>query len=512
MALSKTLQVGATYPVGETVYVYRGSLPDSSFQGPYPGSPVGSDTVTAAGTVTFTTLEPATSYVMQGLVGGTYEFIEFRTDVASGGLTVDETGQLSDGSDFVVLRSEMPTLNVRSEYGANGDGTGDDTAAINAAIADLPATTTLRGGTVIFEPGDYACAGKLIMDNLYGVRLRGESGRTTGQSPALRYTGSGSDSFISARSAAATVEGFHIHHTNPAYSGDLIDADWSPELSSDPTFRLIDCEVGTHTFNSTARSLLRLNRAITSAVKNCHFNYGNVGIRCGDQQYAVTVDIDECVFNYQHDSQIRLNATEVVSITKCTFEPRADGTPGAIDHATDTWSYDLNVMGNWFGDATGSGFWANLRTLGGLVAGNKFTWGPTGVNDAAINLLGGTERISIIGNNIGGSWGVNFDSPYVYSAALINNRYSTNSGQEIRNVANSLNHTILEGAIRNNVGGDFQATGAVTGTQSVGARVIGAAINDGYFDTPTDGRIAVDSSNNRLYVRVGGVWKYVALT
>ena len=38
-------------------------------------------------------------------------------------------------------------------------------------------------------------------------------------------------------------------------------------------------------------------------------------------------------------------------------------------------------------------------------------------------------------------------------------------------------------------------------------------IGDGdYTITPQDGAMAVDESNNRLYVRVNGVWRYATLT
>lgn len=35
---------------------------------------------------------------------------------------------------------------------------------------------------------------------------------------------------------------------------------------------------------------------------------------------------------------------------------------------------------------------------------------------------------------------------------------------------------------------------------------------DGDFTTAQDGMVVVDTTNNRIYVRIGGVWKYAALT
>lgn len=40
----------------------------------------------------------------------------------------------------------------------------------------------------------------------------------------------------------------------------------------------------------------------------------------------------------------------------------------------------------------------------------------------------------------------------------------------------------------------------------------GVPADGDYATTPRDGTLVVDSANNRLYVRVGGAWKYTALT
>lgn len=152
MAINRTLTVAPTFPTGETVSLFRGALPDSSLAGNYPGTVVATDTVNAAGKVTFTNLDEATSYVMSALIGGSYRFIEFRTDTAPGGLTIDTEGQLSDGSDYVLLESsgtgaavsvlrEAPANAKDPEYGAVADGSTDDSAALTTlftAVANAP--------------------------------------------------------------------------------------------------------------------------------------------------------------------------------------------------------------------------------------------------------------------------------------------------------------------------------------------------------------------------------------
>lgn len=72
-------------------------------------------------------------------------------------------------------------FNVRDpEFGATGDGTTDDTTAINAAITAAAAITP-DGATVYFPPGTYITTGITIIDvrvNLFGAG----SGRRTGTS------------------------------------------------------------------------------------------------------------------------------------------------------------------------------------------------------------------------------------------------------------------------------------------------------------------------------------------
>jgi len=75
----------------------------------------------------------------------------------------------------VVARGDL-VLNVK-DYGAKGDGTTDDTAAIQAAIDSLKNTsisaTAHRGGTVYFPPGRYKITSTLTITQTGGITLRG---------------------------------------------------------------------------------------------------------------------------------------------------------------------------------------------------------------------------------------------------------------------------------------------------------------------------------------------------
>lgn len=56
--------------------------------------------------------------------------------------------------------------------------------------------------------------------------------------------------------------------------------------------------------------------------------------------------------------------------------------------------------------------------------------------------------------------------------------------------------------------------GYVYGENGVGTGVTHAgAVSDADFaETPDNGMLGVDTTNSRLYIRVGGTWKYAALT
>lgn len=85
-----------------------------------------------------------------------------------------------NGSDWIATQRE--SLNVK-DYGAKGDGVADDTAAINAALAALPANE----GTVYLPPGTYKTTATITLTSRQwlvgaGYGIRGASGSERGSS------------------------------------------------------------------------------------------------------------------------------------------------------------------------------------------------------------------------------------------------------------------------------------------------------------------------------------------
>lgn len=94
------------------------------------------------------------------------------------------------------IASAFPVINVKM-YGATGDGTTDDTVAINAA---LEYARTVEG-VVIFPFGTYAVAGKIIVNN--GVRgLQGDGG-------TIKFTSSSSMILLRGKQSGAPSNVFN---------------------------------------------------------------------------------------------------------------------------------------------------------------------------------------------------------------------------------------------------------------------------------------------------------------
>lgn len=129
-----------------------------------------------------------------------------------------------------------------TDYGAVGDGSTDDTAAIQAAIDAADG-----GGTVIFPKPSvyYKCASALDLSLLFNVTLQGPGGRTENKDDAqyckIVYTGTGSGVFMDIkRSRGLKFEGLDIQYNSSSFTGILVSSN----------FALVGGVVG---FNFTAR-------------------------------------------------------------------------------------------------------------------------------------------------------------------------------------------------------------------------------------------------------------------
>lgn len=129
--------------------------------------------------------------------GNSNAAIDARINVALPGAVATATANKVDKNVIV--------YNVK-DYGAVGNGTTDDTTAIQSALNALPAT----GGTVYFPGGTYLI-GSGLTSSLNSIELRGTGNRGQDTSVAfgasrIHYTGS-SDAFVFNSAASSTLFG-----------------------------------------------------------------------------------------------------------------------------------------------------------------------------------------------------------------------------------------------------------------------------------------------------------------
>jgi hypothetical protein len=321
-----------------------------------------------------------------------------------------------------------PVLNVKA-YGAVGDGTTDDTAAIQSAI---DAAAANNGPKTIYFPTPaspatqfYKCTGQLDFSATDGVTVMGEGGRVEPTQDrfgaALVYTATGSTAFIDChQSRGLTFRGLAIQCSNASYTGDLVTLDGSitPRVTNSTAF--IDCMFGGRTVAArTARTCINASGAVELFVTRCTFGYARthiVGRASGHvQAYSNAVWIKENRFTEYGEYAISCGGGEQWVIRDNVFEFRHDdgsNPPGvnygymitdiALDLA-DVGCETLVIEGNGFWDCN-AGTYLHLHPSGYAVIGN---FAP--VRDAATFLgIDGGTGISVSSNCIIGSAGGKF--------------------------------------------------------------------------------------------------------
>lgn len=400
-------------------------------------------------------------------------------------------------------------FNVR-DYGATGDGSTPDTAAIQAAINAAKAAS---GGTVFFPQGLYLCTGQLNLDGTYAIQLDGPVSPTAGAWPATVITYAGTDpSFISARgSVGFTMRGLFITYSNPNFQGVLVDISGIGKNDHESSQALIEnCVLyGEPTQQPPAiacAALISLSNAETSTIRNNNFNAAQVAIRG-----AATANDDAVnaqILNNQFMGELQQvgiknpgtswlmqgNSFEAVQQQATGFGIAAAcaSEPGVTSRCT-------SFIGNWCGDAYNQGTWIDWSGENLLVLGNLFgvdtdpALGGTG-SSTAIAVRGASTGVSIISNQM--------DSPSVAidlgsgagavtgNAVIIGNQYGAGVGLPI--------------AGRLPAGALYQ-TGC--GTVGIGPGATPGAPATG---SPQIGEVYVDSDGN-LFISTAAGWKQVAV-
>jgi hypothetical protein len=285
-----------------------------------------------------------------------------------------------------------PVFNV-VDFGADPTGAVDSTAEIQAA---LDAAGDVEG-VVHFGNGENVFKYTSTLEGKNGIRMTGSTGGMGGvnRGPTLSYWGTGTSAAI----GFGDNSKWEIDHLRWVYRGDtgftgpVINVTHS---TVDPSsWHIHHCEfdrAGTAT--DSAKAFIRLHKAITGQISECHFDAAQCHIMMGDPDntasYVNGVHVRNCSFNDclpdPGHGQILIGARDMqaCTITNSVFSGGGAsayvairGTNGSTDvngnlggDASSNSIYTLTISGNYFGDGTGG---VQSAIIGGL---NTQTDGP----------------------------------------------------------------------------------------------------------------------------------------
>lgn len=300
-----------------------------------------------------------------------------------------------------------------SAFGAIGDGTTDNTAAINAALSSCNNTVSAGNGLgVVFFPqsaNPYNFSGPITMKNF--CILAGPTNTVPGggnPTPWLRCTATGSGRCIDARSTShAGLSNIYLQYNSGSFTGTVVDAGTTGANTF--SFYLINSQITGSSGVRTATCLLSLNHAQQAIVYNTAFHNAVNGI-CGataNTDFSNDNTVQDSIFSSSSGNDITgahiLNSGVIWHIVGNSFEMGSTSsvTPYVIDNRTGpTSSGDFlgnNILDNNFNDN---------RDLLSLAAGTGWDIAGNGLNgggnaSTCVRLSTGASGIHIHGNIVG---------------------------------------------------------------------------------------------------------------
>lgn len=300
--------------------------------------------------------------------------------------------------------------------GAVGDGSTDDTAAIQAAIDSLPQTPGSPRGGIVFFPRpsvNYKVTGSgsvLDLADTHNVTLLGgtlnganEPATTGSGTSRINYTGTTATRMFDCRSTQGFLaQGLAFTH-DASWSGTMFDFEHSGTGGDSQHARFLNCALAGYLQNTC--TLVAFNNSIFGRIENCYIGRcarGIEGMTVASGFYSNSHVIKDCQF--ARCNEAILNFSDSLLVEGCGFE----GTGGNIQHAylqdDDATTVGPHVwIGNWFGDSFSSvpDYWIDY---GSTAAVRRFVAiGNMWNQEKVAKFKGGDRNIVFIGNMMGQS-------------------------------------------------------------------------------------------------------------
>lgn len=241
------------------------------------------------------------------------------------------------------------------DFGAVGDGTTDDTTAIQNAINACNAS----GRTVYFPAGTYYITSGLTINN---------SATTTGPLPSDYFAPK--TSIQGDAGASVRIKGGTGAYTMLTITGGSVNAFVSQQTISGITFEKLD-NVG---------QVLELNHVAYMSINDCFFSRGEIGVRLKD---CVVLSFDSCYFMHADKG--------IYATNEGLADPNAFNFVSCVIAGNDV--YGALIVGG-----------ATFTYTGGTVEGNG--------RDALVSYNTSNWGVKFVNSGAGGAVGANFSGTY----------------------------------------------------------------------------------------------------
>ncbi|WP_035869253.1 glycosyl hydrolase family 28-related protein, partial [Kitasatospora cheerisanensis] len=405
-------------------------------------------------------------------------------------------------------------FNVR-DHGAKGDGTSNDTAAVQSA---LDAAAQAGGGTVYFPAGTYLVLPTSTAPALTvggnGIHLVGAGSKASmlvkgDNGILLRISGAGPDATGATHRRYCAVE--DLGFNGSGRTGLVLELYYNDNTVVRDVYitsNLDTCIDGVELWDSRISNLVVESSTGTIADPRPNLWLRNASAASGwgsSQDNTNQVHLTGCRFEAFGTGAVWIaagtgstNNPNGIYLTDCKFETsqllrgphlKVDASSKHV-HARDIYCYA-----------------GNFASTGDKAAQNIITW--AGVASSLENVLIANGSVATVNSGLTvyagkGATAVLRDVIGLYGTAPL--------GAHVYFEANAdpgdyrLENTYA------NTGAQFSGTVPTTNAPNPPLRLVNGPVSDASFNrTPANGTLAVDTLNHRLYVRVGGVWQWSAL-